>query len=156
MRALVLFAPLLLACGGPPPEAHRALEETARAWNAADEVLASHIRTKGERVRAEILADPNIQTVQQGLDAFDERMQPEADATAALRSSRASLYAAESGLDAWSEGAGAFLAAIPCLIAALESLDEALGEAGVQIPPLISGALAHLSTWAGTCGEGSE
>lgn len=157
----------LTACGGPPRAARVALEETAGGLDVADERLADAVERNGEESRAQVRrearagelgGETRAETIDAGLERFEELMAPTTAARAALRASRVVLEAIQAGLDAWEAGADeglSFFAAAACAVVPLAEVAAALEAAEVEVPDaIVSGVQAIAGFAASACPEG--
>jgi hypothetical protein len=160
----LLVAVLATGCGGPPREVRVGLEQTAVGLDLADQRLAERIARRGAEARAQIrleVAGGTIRgetpeaTVDLGLARFEELLDPETLARAALRTAGLGALSVERVIDAWAAGARTqadFLGAAACAMASLLAVGDALTAAGVELPNELTDAVAFLAPLArGAC-----
>lgn len=146
------------ACGGPPHAAYVGVEQAAEGLDQADIVLASEVQERGPEARAQVLrevAAGAIESIDAGLDRFEELLAPTTIARTVVRTARRAVRATEAALDAWAAGADegqGFFASAACGVAALLEVAEAFDAAGVELPDELTGALAMIAGFAqGAC-----
>jgi hypothetical protein len=138
---LGLLALLLASCGGPTREAQAVLTTTAVALRTADVEVAT-------RYEAAAL-DARTRSASWG--EYDRAMEAWNSVEVALRVTHAALLTSQAGLDAWRAGDDrGWLAAVPCLVSAIDRLRVLLDGLGVQLTPLAE-ALSIAAPFAGTC-----
>ena len=139
---LISLLSLVASCGGPTREAQAVLTTTAVALRAVDTEVA---------VRYEQAAT-DARTRSSSWAEYDRAMETWDAAEIALRATHAALLTSQAGLDAWRAGDDrGWLAAVPCLVAAIDRLRTLLDSVGVHLTPLAE-ALSIAAPFAGSCG----
>ena len=133
----VVLALCIGACGGVERHARTALDVSAHALVTTDAIVADVYTQRADEAR----------TTATSLDDYHARMATLDRTEAALRVARASLEAAQSGLDA--HGADGVLGTIGCVADAMDRLLDALAEIGVDPPPKLRRAIDAIRAVAG-------
>lgn len=135
------LAMLLHGCGGPTREAQLALTTTARALAVADREVAGRYEAAATDAREHTATWAEYDSALHDWNAVE----------VALRTAHSALYMTQAGLDAWREGAqGLWLAAVPCLVSAVDRLRLLLEGLGVYLGP-VTEAVALVGSYAGQC-----
>lgn len=145
MRALThLLVPsfvLLVGCGGPTQQAQAALSTVAEVLIAVDREVAPRYTAAADEAREHA----------GGWAEYDAAMHDWNGVEAALRLAHATILTTQAGLDGWRAGdQRGWLAAVPCLVVALDQLAAGLEVVGVHIEAM-NQALALARAFAGRC-----
>jgi hypothetical protein len=138
---VTFFAFSVLGCGGPTREAQAALTITAHALVATDHEVAPLYTRAAEEAREHST----------GWADYDAAMSDWNTVEAALRVAHAALLTTQAGLDAWRAGdERGWLASVPCLVVAVDSLVAGLQAVHVEVEALTQ-AVSLVRAFTGRC-----